>query len=161
MIYLTNADGNGNPCIEITGLPLRMFHCKDESALYASLINLAKTSNNVFKIFDVYGHEILIPNNPLQFIVKEVVKEFVGKIFTSASLGSIVNYLGKNSLRLRVDLRARTIYAKLINEINAEELLIRGIALVNPVKIPNISMAVMRGENAESRLREGNQPGKT
>ncbi|MGC8544140.1 MAG: hypothetical protein ACP5NQ_09365, partial [Vulcanisaeta sp.] len=107
MIYLTNANGDGNPCIEITGLPLRMFHCKDEAALYASLINLARTSSNVFGIFNVYGHEIIIPNNPSQFIVKEVVKEFVGKIFTSASLGSIVNYLGGNSLRLRVDLRTR------------------------------------------------------
>jgi hypothetical protein len=32
------------------------------------------------------------------------------------------------------------VYAKLLNEINAEELIINGIAILKPIKIPNVKI---------------------
>jgi len=139
MIYITNADGNGDPCIEIKGFQLRVFHCKDEISLYESLINLLRTSSGNFEIMNAYGQVIPIPNDHTKFIINQPIKEFLGKIVNNDP-AKVIKTLKPSSLRLRVNLAKRVVYAKLLNEINAEELITNGIAILKPIRIPNVKI---------------------
>ncbi|AWS00440.1 hypothetical protein [Metallosphaera hakonensis] len=136
MIYITDAKGEGEPCVKVyDGRVMSWYYCKDKNELFSSFINLLRYDNN-FKIYNVYGKYIHIPDRPEMFEVTEILDEFQGIIYDLSqllSLSMISDKLVWNRRKVRAKLRTKT---------NAEEILRLGIRVISPIELPRIKGTV-------------------
>ncbi|MEM1627590.1 MAG: hypothetical protein QXV69_10105 [Sulfolobaceae archaeon] len=131
MIYITDSKGEGRPCVKVyEGRVLKWYYCKNEDELFSSLINLLKSEKN-FRIYNVYGKKIYIPNNPKDFIVNEELQNFKGITYNLSSI------LLLTRISKKIRWKRGIITAELKEKVNAEEILKLGIRIIEPVKLPS------------------------
>ena len=132
MMYLTDSKGDGSPCIKVyEGKVMKWYYCKDEKELFSSLINLLKGDKG-FRIFNVYGKRIYIPENPEDFIVKEILDNFEGIVYNSEVIIPLVK------MSRELVWKRGVVRVKLKEKTSAEEVLKLGVRIVKPIKLPVI-----------------------
>ena len=132
MIYITTSKADGSPCERVyEGTKFAWYYCKDEKELFASLLNLVSRDRG-FKIYNVYGVEIWIPNDPERFYVEGEVREIVG---IAGDPKRAVRLISKSC---EFTLRGRRVKARFREEVPLEEVLRAGVIVLEPLVMPRI-----------------------
>ncbi len=137
MIVITNVDGPEGPCTKIHEGKFRWYKCEDEAKLFVFLISLLNVSTSAPRIFNVYGKEIIIPNNGKYFIVEEKVKEFRGMVFDIKSLNELLK-MNIVKMKFKKNKNVGIVEAELKEEINVEDIISLNIKLVEPFDLPRL-----------------------
>lgn len=135
-MYLTDFKGDIEPCVKVyEGKKLSWYFCEGEKELFQSLLNLIKV-NKKPRIYNVYGREIYIPNDPEDFKVREEVENFKGIIFSYSQIVPLIPYISQASI---INSKNRKLVkVKLKGRLNAEEVLKLGIQILEPVVLPMV-----------------------
>lgn len=136
MIYVTDSDGNGEPCVKVHEGKFKWYFCKDEKELLFSLTNLLKTSTLKFKIYNVLGKEIPIPNNKKYFEIDLKVNDFSGIAYNPIKALRIIKEAEIKSLKL--DFKPKYIHVKFRKSIDVTDIIKLDIRIVDPIEIPNL-----------------------
>lgn len=147
MIYITDSKGNGEPCKNVyIGKRYSWYYCMNNKELFDSLINLLRNDSE-FRIFNVYGKQIIIPNNPNDFKIVDYIKEFTGLISDTKNL----NYLLKSLIKVsnKIIIRGNKIEVSMKNTINAEEILRYGVRIFKPIILPRLYSNI---DNKEKKI---------
>lgn len=132
MIYITTSRADGSPCERVyEGTRYAWYYCKDEKELFASLLNLVSRDRG-FKIYNVYGVEIWIPNDPEKFEVREKVREIVGVAGDPKRATSLIGRSYEFSLK------GRKVKARFREEVPLEEVLRASVVVLEPLVMPRI-----------------------
>ena len=132
MIYITTSKADGSPCERIyEGTKFVWYYCRDEKELFSSLLNLVSRDKG-FKIYNVYGVEIWIPNDPRRFMVEGKVKEIVG------IAGDPKKAIRLISRSYELSLKGRIVKARFREEVPLEEVLRAGVIVIEPLVMPKI-----------------------
>ncbi|WP_149564983.1 hypothetical protein [Sulfuracidifex tepidarius] len=134
MIYISNADGDGSPCIKVyQGKSLSWWRCEDENSLYSSLLRLLQTSSKRFVLRNVYGNVTYIPDDPRFFAVDTKTDYLKGIMHNPVPIEEIAS---KGNVK-RVTYRRKVvdIWGKAMN---VEEFLGLGIRVIEPFKLPSL-----------------------
>ena len=132
MIYITTSKADGSPCERVyEGTRFVWYYCRDEKELFASLLNLVSRDRG-FKIYNVYGVEIWIPNDPKRFKVEGKVREIVG---IAGDPKRTVRLISKSC---EFTLRGRRVKARFREEVPLEEVLRAGVIVLEPLVMPRI-----------------------
>ena len=132
MMYITDSKADGSPCVKVyEGKVMKWYYCKDEGELFSSLINLLKGDKG-FRIYNVYGKRIYIPENPEDFIVREVLDSFEGIIYNLKVITTLMK------MSREVEWKRGLVKVRLKDKTNAEEILKLGIRIIKPLKLPAI-----------------------
>ncbi|BDB98563.1 hypothetical protein [Saccharolobus caldissimus] len=132
MIYITDAKGDGRPCLKVyEGKVMKWYYCESEDDLFSSFINLLKYDKN-FRIYNVYGKKVYIPNDPELFKVKEELEEFEGIIYNLSQLSLLIK------ISKEINGNRKKVKVKLKNKMNAEEVLKLGVKIMKPVELPRL-----------------------
>ena len=132
MIYITTSKADGSPCERVyEGTKFAWYYCRDEKELFSSLLNLVSRDKG-FKIYNVYGVEIWIPNDPRRFMVEGKVKEIVG------IAGDPKKAIRLISRSYELSLKGRIVKARFREEVPLEEVLRAGVIVIEPLVMPKI-----------------------
>ncbi|WOE50399.1 hypothetical protein [Sulfuracidifex metallicus] len=134
LIYISNADGDGSPCIKVyRGKSISWWRCEDETSLYSSLLRLLQTSSKRFVLMNVYGNVTEIPNDPRFFAVETKADYLKGIVYNPVPIEEIAS---------KGNVKKVTYRRKVVNiwgkAMNVEEFLGLGIRIIEPFKLPSL-----------------------